>query len=93
MRYATSRGATATLSFTGSRVSWFGPVGPTRGRARISIDGHVVKTVDLHRSNFDARAALFSRSWKHAGSHTLTIEVLGSKGHPMVAIDGFDVRS
>jgi Transglycosylase-like domain len=89
VRYATRRGATATVAFTGSKVRWVGPVGPTRGKARVSIDGKVVKTVDLHRSTFRARATIFSRSWKSAGDHTLTIEVVGTRRHPMIAIDEF----
>lgn len=92
VRYATGNGSTATIAFTGTAVTWYGPVGPTRGKARISIDGTYVRTVDLHRSNFTAHAAVFGRSWKVAGAHTLTIEVVGSGGHPMVAVDEFVVR-
>ena len=31
------------------------------------------------------------KSWSAAGAHTLVIEVLGTAGHPYVAIDGFTV--
>ncbi len=92
VRYATGAGATATIAFTGTRVVWYGPVGPTRGKVRISIDGTYVKTVDLHRRSFTAHAAVFSRSWSKRGAHTVTIRVAGTKGHPMVAIDEFVVR-
>ena len=93
-RSATRRtaGATATITFTGKRIVWYGPVGPTRGKARILVDGVAVRTVDLHRSGFTGHAALFSRSWSAKGTHTLTIQVLGTKRHPMVAIDEFLVR-
>ena len=64
-----------------------GPVGPTRGKARISIDGTVVATVDLRRSRFSPREVLFKTSWKRVGEHTLTITVIGN-GRP-VAIDEF----
>jgi hypothetical protein len=92
VRYSTQAGASATLAFTGSRVLWYGPVGPTRGQARVSIDGTYVRTVDLHRSGFRARALLYSASWSTAGRHTLTIEVVGTKGHPLVAIDELIVK-
>jgi Transglycosylase-like domain len=92
VRYSTSAGATATFAFTGTKVTWYGPVGPTRGKARVSIDGKVVRTVSLRRAGFSAHAALFTRSWSKLGAHTLTIEVLGTKSHPMVAIDEFVVR-
>jgi len=90
-RYATQAGATATFTFRGSKVVWDGPVGPTRGKARVLVDGHYLKTVDLYARSFAARQALFSRSWSKAGVHTLTIEVLGTARHPYVAIDGFTV--
>ena len=90
-RYATSAGATARFTFTGSRVVWYGPVGPTRGKARIGIDGVYVTTVDLSRDSFSAHKALFSRTWKSAGKHRLVIQVVGTRGRPYVAIDGFSV--
>jgi hypothetical protein len=92
VRYATRPGATATMTFTGTRVIWYGPVGPTRGKARILVDGRYVKTVDLHRQGFTAHEAIFSRSWSKRGAHTVTIKVVGTKGHPMVAVDEFVVR-
>ncbi|MEP6637869.1 MAG: transglycosylase family protein [Chloroflexota bacterium] len=91
VKYSTRAGATATFTFSGRRVTWYGPVGPTRGRARILIDGTYVKTIDLYRSAFVARKAVFSRGWAAKGRHTLTIEVVGTPRHPYVAIDGFTV--
>ena len=85
--YAETNGATATYPFYANSVAWIGPVGPTRGKARIAIDGKVVATVDLRRSRFDPRVTIFHRSWKHVANHTLTITVIGS-GRP-VAIDEF----
>ena len=90
-KYDTKAGATATFTFSGSKVVWYGPVGPTRGKARVLVDGTYLKTVDLYAPSFTARKAVFSRSWASAGSHTLTIQVLGTAGHPYVAIDGFTV--
>ena len=90
-KYATGAGARATFAFSGSKVVWYGPVGPTRGRARVLVDGTYLKTVNLYARSFTARKALFSKSWASAGAHTLTIQVLGTAGHPYVAIDGFTV--
>jgi hypothetical protein len=87
VRYATAAGATATFTFTGRRVAWYGPVGPTRGKARVRIDGVAVKTVNLKRSSFDPTTVLYSASWKTSGAHTLEIEVLATPGHRLVAID------
>lgn len=82
--YSTKRGATANISFTGTGVAWVGPTGPTRGVARVYVDGRYVKTVNLRRSTFNARSVLFSTALS-AGKHTLTIRV-ASSGRP-VAID------
>ena len=87
--YATSPGASATLTFTGRAVAWNGPTGPTRGQAKVYIDGNYVKSVNLYRRSFDARSQLFRTAWKSSATHTLTIVVVGTKGHSMVAIDDF----
>jgi hypothetical protein len=89
--YATSAGASATFSFTGRKVTWNGPTGPTRGQAKVYVDGTYVKTVNLYRRSFDARSALFRTGWKATGKHTVAIVVVGTKGHAMVAIDDFVV--
>jgi hypothetical protein len=82
--YATRTGASATFTFTGNGIAWYGPVGPTRGKARVFIDGKAVATVDLRRSDFTARKLLFARPLSDA-RHTLKIVVISS-GRP-VAID------
>ena len=91
VKYSVRDGAAATVTFTGRSVSWIGPLGPTRGRAQILVDGVAVASVDLRRSSFRARATLFHKGWAVAGQHTLTIKVIGS-GRP-VAIDEFVVGS
>lgn len=91
--YATAAGATATFTFTGRRVTWYGPVGPTRGKAKVSIDGTFIKTVDLYAAGFAAHKAVFSNSWSTASTHTLVITVVGTAGRPYVAIDGFAVAN
>jgi hypothetical protein len=85
--YSERDGSTATYTFYAKSIAWIGPVGPTRGKARVSIDGTLIGVVDLRRSSFKPQVNLFSRSWRRAGEHTITIEVVGS-GRP-VAIDQF----
>lgn len=85
--YSERDGATANYTLFARSVAWIGPVGPTRGRARIWIDGVVVGIVDTRRATFRARVTLFSRAWTRAGRHVLGIEVLDG-GRP-VAIDEF----
>ena len=85
--YSSDAGAQAGISFTGVRIAWYGPVGPTRGKARIIVDGVVQKSIDLNRPSFRAQALLYSHSWATAGRHSLVIEVLPTRGQKLVAID------
>ena len=79
--YAKSAGASATFTFSGRKVTWNGPTGPTRGKAKVYVDGKYVKTVNTYRRSFDARSALFRTGWKTSGKHTIKIVVVGTKGH------------
>ena len=69
-----------------------GPAGPTRGRAKVFVDGTYVRTVGLNRGSFRARVAAFRASWPTSGEHTIRIEVAGGGDRSMVAIDEFVVR-
>ena len=90
-RQATRKGQTATFRFTGSQVAWNGPNGPTRGKAKVYLDGQYVKTVDLYSRKFDARDRIYTKTFADAGAHTLTIKVQGTRGRPVVSIDEFVV--
>jgi hypothetical protein len=87
--YSEQNRASATVTFTGRAVRWIGPVGPTRGKARVLLDGRVVKTVNLRRGGFSARETLYTAKWGSSARHTLSVVVVGS-GRP-VAIDEFQV--
>lgn len=91
VRWSKTAGSTATFRFRGYSVAWIGPKGPTRGQAKIYIDGAYVRTVDLYSSGFRAVNTLFSKSWSEYGYRTLVIEVVGTAGRPIVAIDEFRV--
>jgi hypothetical protein len=90
IRYSRTANSTATYTFTGRSVAWVAAVGPDLGRARVSIDGRVVATVDLGGSR-QQRRLVFSRNWSRAGKHTIRIRVLGTPGRPRVELDGFVV--
>lgn len=89
-RASRARGATTTLTFSGTSVAWVGPVGPTRGRASVYLDGALVKTIDLYSSTFQARRVLYAAT-PAAGTHKLTIRVAGTTGRPWVAVDAYFV--
>jgi hypothetical protein len=92
VRTSTVRNATASLKFSGSGIAWVGPKGPTRGVAKVYVDGRYAKTVNLHASRFVANQVLYSKTWTRSGSHTIKIKVIGTRGHAAVSIDAFLVR-
>jgi spore germination protein YaaH len=87
-RYSTTRGATATLTFTGRAVAWVAPVASKRGKAKVFIDGALVTTVNL-RSTARQRVLVFSRNWDQVGQHTIRIKVLATYTRPRIDLDGF----
>jgi hypothetical protein len=89
VRQAKRKGQTATFRFVGSQVAWNGPKGPTRGKAKVYIDGQYARTVDLYARRFDARSRIYTKAFGQSGAHALTISVVGTKGRPVVAIDEF----
>jgi hypothetical protein len=93
VKYARARSASASFSFTGTKVSWIGPVGPTRGKASVYVDGKYVRTVNSYARSFVAQKVLFGLSWSSQKAHTLKVVVAGTAGHPLVAIDAFKVTS
>jgi len=85
-------GAGATYTFHGTAIAWVGPTGPTRGEAKVYIDGTYVKTVDTYATSYDPSDILFVRTFDGSGTHTIKFVVQATAGHPTVALDKFIVR-
>jgi len=92
VRYATRAGEWATFSFTGTAISVVGPIGPTRGDARVYVDGVFAGTMSATARHFRPRVRIFTMAFAVVGEHTIRIEVVGAGRHPMVAIDEFVVE-
>ena len=92
-RYATAAGATFKYSFTGRSVAWLSRMSPTRGAARVYVDGTYVRTVDLKAATTEWRHVVFSRTWSTSGAHTLLIKVVGTSGRPAVDVDAVMVMA
>ena len=91
--WSSQRGASATLRFTGTSIAWIGPVGPTRGRASVYIDGTFDRTIDTHAARFSASRVLYSVRFPTDRARTIRIVVLGTNGHALVAVDALVVRA
>ena len=89
VRTTKQAGATVRFSFTGNSFAWIAPVGPTRGKARVTVDGKDVAVVDQYASTFAARRVVFTLKTSD-GKHTVEIRALGTSGRPTIAVDVFD---
>src|SRR5256886_11135816 len=85
----------ATLTFSGTGVSWLGLRGPQAGVAKVYLDGAYQVDVDCYASTETVRAVLFTRSGLTPGAHTLAIEATGTRNtaatDAYIAVDAFDV--
>jgi hypothetical protein len=88
-RYTTVAGRSVSHGFTGSSIAWVGAVGPTRGQARVYIDGVLKATVNTYAASVAYRRTLYTFSWPSQGSHTIKIVVVGTPGHARVDVDAF----
>ena len=92
---ATSAGASASFTFSGTSVSWIGFRGPLAGIADVYLDGVLAVTVDLYAPAEALRVPVFERSGLTDGPHTLRIEATGQKNPSatasLVMVDAFDV--
>ena len=86
--------STVELTFSGTAVDWVTARGPDQGRAEVSIDGLVVRTVDNYAAQ---RAFGVARSFGglSEGVHTIRIVVLGdarpAAKDELVSVDGFSI--
>jgi hypothetical protein len=64
-------------------------LGPTRGSARVSLDGSYVGSVSSYSSSTAARRIVFAAGWGSMGVHSLKVAVSGTPGHPRVDVDAF----
>jgi hypothetical protein len=92
---AVDAGSRASLSFTGSGVSWITYEDQWSGVARVYIDGELKTTVDEYASPARIGVAAYTISGLSPGTHTITIEATGSRNASSqgawVWIDAFDV--
>src|SRR5947207_1725389 len=85
----------ATLTFSGTGVSWLGLRGPQAGIARVSLDGVQVAQVDTYAPAEQLQAVLFSSTGLTADLHILMIDPTGTRNpaatDAFIVVDAFDV--
>ena len=85
----------ATLTFTGTAVTWIGFSDPWSGIATVYLDGVLQGSIDTYAAAQTAQKAQYSNAGLPRGTHTLTIVVTGrqnaSSQGAWVWIDAFTV--
>ena len=94
---AMHKGARATFTFNGTGVSWIGYRDEWSGIAKVYIDGVQKATVDTYATPSRAQVINYSISGLSSGSHTMTIEVTGTRNASSaglwVWVDAFDMTN
>jgi beta propeller repeat protein len=94
-KYTNSTGASATLTFSGTSVTFLSCATSNRGIAKVYIDGVYQQDVDLYSATTQYQKAVYTKSGLTSGAHTIKIEVSGiknpSSSNYYVDVDAFDV--
>ena len=72
-RYATYRGASATLSFTAREVEYVATKGSAGGYVKVYVDGVSVGRYNLRSSSSAYGQIIFRKAWPTSGPHTIRI--------------------
>lgn len=78
-RLAMDQGSSASFVFSRTGAAWVGYRDEWSGIATIRVDGVLKGTVDAYASPQQARTVLYTISKLKKGTHTLTIEVTGTR--------------
>ncbi len=90
VRYATTAGATASLTTSARSLAFVTTIASSRGSVWIYIDGYYRATISLAGPTAYRRIA-YSTGWASLGTHSIKIVVVGTVGHPRVDLDAFEV--
>jgi hypothetical protein len=90
-RSSSTKGSTATFTFTGKSIAWVGLKAVNRGKANVYVNGVLKATVNLYAATTLKRRIVWSANYATSATRTVTIKVLGTSGRPRVDVDGFIV--
>jgi hypothetical protein len=91
----TTAGASVTLPFRGTAISWVGYTGPDGGIANVQIDGGAATAVDTYSPTAKYQPVVFTAGGLSDANHTITITATGQKNaassSSRIVVDAFDV--
>ena len=70
---ANTSGASVTVHFTGTYLSWVATAGTTLSKARVSLDGGPAQTIDLARPAVAYQQSVWATGILADGEHTVVI--------------------
>ena len=77
--YAGSSGASLTVRFIGTQLSWIAKTAPPYGTAEVKVDGSGVETVDLYTAAVAWQQVVWQTDTLSLGPHVVTIAWTGQK--------------
>jgi len=89
-RYATVAGASSSWTTSARGFAFVTTRGPTRGAARVYVDGVLKATIDLYAASYQYRYVAYAVGWSSVATHTIKVVVVGTAGHPRVDLDAFE---
>jgi hypothetical protein len=102
MRYASTKGRTATFTFTGRAVSLLAPKGRAKGKLQVKVRTgtggawSTVKTLDLYSATTKKRSLMALKTWATTAARQVQLRVTGAKNRrsksTRVDLDGIVVR-
>jgi hypothetical protein len=90
VHYTQQDGATATITFTGTGISFLTETNSDEGQIGVTLDGASKPVVDANTANRQVQQRLYSVAGLTAGSHTLTLTKLSGT---YFLVDGFQLSS
>jgi hypothetical protein len=81
-------GASLSWTFTGTSAALVASRTAASGRVRIYVDDEFQGIVDLRSASAKNGQAVWARSWRGSGTHTVRVQAEGSTGRPSVVLDG-----
>lgn len=88
---SSTAGDWVSFTFTGRNVAWVSAQGSSQGKAYVYLDGTYRFTMDLYSTTTLAQTLVVTGNFTSVGTHTLSIEVVGTSGRPNVSVDSFAI--
>lgn len=92
VKYSTVEDQSILYKFTGKKVALITTKGPNRSKAKIYIDGQLIKTIDSYAPALAYRQVIFSKSWSTSGAHTIKIVNVATPGRKRFDIDAIGIE-